>query len=98
MTGTGFRSNVLPEMSAENEQAARSLSDGPWRRVVSLDEQDWGVYTDSGIRSRRIKSHAAVAVSTAVLATAPLVACTNRGARPPNSAGGICNQRALPAS
>ena len=29
MTSTGFRSNVLPGMSAENEQAARSLSDGP---------------------------------------------------------------------
>jgi hypothetical protein len=76
MTGNSFRSNVLPEMSAENELAPRSLSDGPWRRVVALDGQDWGVYTDSGIRSRRIKSHAVAAASTAVLATAPLVAST----------------------
>ncbi len=28
MTGNSFRSNVLPEMSAENELAPRSLSDG----------------------------------------------------------------------
>jgi hypothetical protein len=82
----------------ENEQAARSLSDGPWRRVVSLDEQDWGVDTDSGIRSRRIRSHAAVAVSTAVLGIAHWWPVPNRGARPPNSTGGICNQRPLPAS
>jgi hypothetical protein len=82
----------------ENEHAARSLSDGPWRRVVTLDELDWGVYTDSGIRSRRIRIHAALAVNTAVLAITHWWPVPNRGARPPNSAGGICNQRALPAS
>ena len=55
MAGEGFGSNVLPEMSTENELAPRSLSDGQCRRVVSLDGNDWGVYTDSvpGVDQKR---------------------------------------------
>jgi hypothetical protein len=102
MTGNSFRSNVLPEMSDENEQAARSLSDGPWRRVVSLDGHDWGVYTDSGIRN--LGSRPRCTVGSKVMQQA--VAASTRGSdhhptggqyqteeRPPTSSGGTFNQR-----
>jgi hypothetical protein len=93
MTGNSFRSNVLPEMSAENELAPRSLADGAphgcsgrARLGVSADSRDRQARQRPRCH-RRIRSPAESGrhATSAVVITAPLVASTR-----PKSPGSLC--------